>query len=608
MDASDPSNAWSPRTLTVLLGAALVLGFLYWAQVVVIPVALAILFTFLLSPLVSALQRRRLPRVPAVVLVTVLALGAVGGIAWAVTHQIGSLLDAYPKYEQNVASKIASLRARGGGGLIDKMQDVAGRIGDQLDVIDAHDAAPPDPDLARAQPVRIVGAAESPFGMADLWSVATPLLEPLAGLGLVVVLVIFMLIHREDLRDRVIALIGPAQMADTTRALDDAGGRVSRYLLMQLALNVGFGVAVMLGLLAIGVPYAPLWGFFAALLRYIPYLGPWLAAMLPIAMSLLIEPSWSTALLVVALFAVLELTANMILEPLLYGRGIGVSQAALLIAVAFWTWLWGAVGLVLASPLTVCLVVIGRHVPHLRFLDVLLGDRPALSPAHRLYQRLLAEDETEASELLADLCALEGQEHAYDAVVVPMLAQARADARAQRIGPDVHARLARDAHGLVDAHRRLIRPDTLVGAELTSVLAIAARDGMDEVAVAMLGKLVDAGRIDWHAAGSHALASDVVATVREAGVQAVVLVSLPPGGLANARYLCKRLRAHDPALRILVVRPGLFAEDRDAQRRTLADAGATRVATGLAEAVAELNKLAMLDNPPAAPLATLPAA
>lgn len=609
MDAADPSNAWTSRSLTVLLGAALVLGFLSWAQVVVIPVALAILFTFLLAPLVNALQRRRLGRVPAVVLVTLLALGAVASVGWAVTHQIGSLLDAYPRYEQNVASKIASFRERGGGGLIDKMQAVAERIGDQLDVIDARNATPPDPELERAQPVRVVGEADSPLGMADLWSVAAPLLEPLAGLGLVVVLVVFMLIHREDLRDRVIALIGPTRMAGTTRALDDAGGRVSRYLLMQLGVNVGFGVAVMLGLLAIGVPYAPLWGFFAALLRYIPYLGPWLAAMLPIMMSLLIEPSWTTALLVIALFAVLELTTNMAVEPTLYGRGIGVSQAALLIAVAFWTWLWGAVGLVLASPLTVCLVVIGRHVPHLRFLDTLLGDRPALSPAHRFYQRMLAEDETEAAQLLAEVSALEGAEHGYDAVVVPMLAQARIDAREGRIGADLLARVARDTRELVAAHRRVIRPDTLVGADLTAVVAIAARDAPDEAAVAMLGKLVDAGRVDWRVAGSDALASDVVGVVRDSGAAVVVLVSLPPGGLAHARYLCKRLRAHAPDLRILVVRPGLFDEDREAQRMALHEAGANRVAASLAEAVSELNKLAMLQLPatpqrdPAAPVA-----
>ena len=595
VDTSNPP-VWSPRHLTVLLGVALVLGFLYLAQVVVIPVALAILFTFLLAPLVSLLQRWRLGRVPSVVLVTVLALGAVSGLAWAVTHQIGSLLDAYPKYEQNVASKIASMRMRGGGGLIDKMQAVTERIGDQLEVIDVDNAMPPDPELARAQPVRIVAEADSPLGMADLWSVAAPLLEPLAGIGLVVVLVVFMLIHREDLRDRVIALIGTVQMAETTRALDDAGGRVSRYLVMQLAINVGYGVAVALGLWAIGVPYAVLWGFFAALLRYIPYLGPWLAAMLPITMSVLIEPSWSTALLVVGLFGALELVTNMIIEPTVYGRGIGVSQAALLIAVAFWTWLWGAVGLVLASPLTVCLVVLGRHVPHLRFLDTLLGDKPALSPAHRFYQRMLAEDEIEAAGLLADVSALDGQDRGYDDVVVPMLAQSRLDVREGRISPDIHARLVLDTRQLVDAHRRQIRPDAMVGAELTPVLAIASRDSLDEVAVSMLGKLVDPGRIDWQAASSLALASDVVAAVREADVGVVVLMSLPPGGLAHARYLCKRLRTHVPGLHIIVVRPGLYEKDRDAQWDALREAGANRVAATLADAVSELNKAAMLDN------------
>ena len=580
------------ETLPVLVGMALILGFLAWAQQVVVPVALAILFTFLLAPLANWLERRRLPRALASALVTLLALALVVGVFYGVTRQISSLLDEYPKYEQNVTAKITQMRERGRTGLLDKVEIVSERLSRQLASKRVQDMSVGERELARAQPVRVV--EEGAFSLSQLWSVAGPALEPIALSGLVLVLVLFMLINREDLRDRVISLVGVGQLAGTTRALEEAGERVSRYLLLQLMINTGFGIAVAIGLWLIGLPYAPLWGFFAALLRYIPYLGPWLAALLPLMLSVLISKDWSVALMVVALFGALELVTNMLIEPLAYGRGIGVSQAALLVAVAFWTWLWGPVGLVLASPLTVCLVVLGRYVPFLKFLDTLLGDRPALSPSYRLYQRMLAQDEGESAELVDDCAALDGLDGAYDEVLVPMLAHARDDLRGGRLEQATHDRLVSDAKDLVDAHNRMIRPDTLVGAERIEVLGIPSRDELDEVATSMLGKLVDAGRVDWSVSRSSAMASDVVSTVKEQSIRVLVVVAVPPGGTAHVRYLCKRLRAADPLLPILVVRPGLYADDQPRQRRELQDAGATWVATSLREAVSEINKLAML--------------
>ncbi len=581
------------RALPVMVGIALTLGFLSWAKPVVIPVALAILFTFLLTPLSNWLERRHIPRVPASALVTLAALALLVGVFYGVTRQISGLLDEYPKYEQNVTSKITQLRERGRTGLLDKVQVVSDRLSRQLERKRPQDMSSGERELAQAQPVRVV--EDGAFSLSQLWSVAGPVLEPIALAGLVLVLVLFMLLNREDLRDRVISLVGVGQLADTTRALEEAGERVSRYLLLQLMINTGFGVAVAIGLWLIGIPYAPLWGFFAALLRYIPYLGPWLAALLPLLLSLLISREWSVALMVVGLFGVLELITNMLIEPMAYGRGIGVSQAALLVAVAFWTWLWGPVGLVLASPLTVCLVVLGRYVPFLKFLDTLLGDRPALAPSHRLYQRMLAQDEAEAAEMVDDLSALDGLDVVYDDVVVPMLAHARDDLRGGRLDKAVHDRLVDDAGDLIDGHRRMIRPEAMVGAELMPVLGISSRDELDEVALAMLGKLVDIGRVAWTSAGSNSLSSEVVAKVQAHPYKVIVLMALPPGGLAHVRYLCRRLRAEQQALRILVVRPGLYADDTPRQRRELMDAGASQVVTSMKDAVSELNKLALLD-------------
>lgn len=517
--------------LPLLLGAALVLGFLSWAKSVVVPVALAVLFTFLLAPLSAWLERRRLPRVVAVAGVTLLAMGLVVALFYGVTRQIGSLLDEYPKYEENVTAKISQLRARGRTGLLDKVELGTERISQQIGSKRRQDMSADELELARAQPVRVV--EEGAFSLSQLWSVAGPVLEPIALAGLVLVLVPFMLLNREDLRDRVISLVGVGALTETTRALDDAGARVSRYLLMQLMVNAGYGLAVGIGLALIGVPYAALWGFFAALLRYIPYIGPWLAALLPIGLSLLISREWSVAVMVVALFGVLELITNMVVEPLVYGRGLGVSQAALLIAVAFWTWLWGPVGLVLASPLTVCLVVLGRHVPQLAFLDTLLGDRPVLAPSHRLYQRLLAGDEDEASRLLEERVRASDVEQAFDQVLVPMLGQARSDVRAGKLDADTQRRIAEDAAELVALQR--------------AVQADAAQ------------------------AGATASPTDTASGAQD-GIEAT-----------------------HPGVPVVVVRPGLYPEDQSEQRQALLAAGAERVAFPLADADAELNKLAMLD-------------
>jgi predicted PurR-regulated permease PerM len=592
----------SSRTPLLLLGLALVLGFLYWAKPVLIPLALAILLTFLLTPAVGWLQRRHIGRVPAVVLVTFAAMATMFGIAWAVTQQVTSLIDTYPRYERNITAKIASLRDRGRDGVVDKVQALAQRIASELerDPVDEGPATPAEIEIRRAQPVRIIDD-EGPFRLSELWSVAGPLLAPLATLGLVLVLVIFMLINREDLRDRVIALVGQHQLADTTRAFDDAGERISRYLLTQLIINASFGVAVMIGLWLIGVPYSPLWGFFAAVLRYIPYLGPWLAALLPIAMSLLIAADWSSAIMVLVLFGVLELTTNMIIEPWLYGRGIGVSQAALLVAVAFWTWFWGPIGLVLASPLTVCLVVLGRHVVFLRFFDILLGDRPALPPPYRFYQRLLARDLDEAADLAEQQHESTTLVDVYDGMIVPALALARADHRSAKLD-------ALEQKAMIEGSREVIEQLGRAASETRSVdaladapepvrlLAVPARDATDEAGTAMLKELIDPRRFRWIGARSAHMASDVVDLVDSERPGILCIGAIPPGGLAQTRYLCKRLRARHPQLKILVGRWGLKDEGRVKNREQLAAAGADRVAFTLADTLVQLQQLAMLSS------------
>jgi predicted PurR-regulated permease PerM len=257
-------------------------------------------------------------------------------------------------------------------------------------------------------------------------------LNGLALVAIVVVLVVFFLIRRDDLRDRFIRLIGKSQVNVTIQMLEDAGTRVSRYLLMLLFINATYGIAAGIGLYFIGLPNAVLWGILATTLRFIPYLGPWLAAAMPIGLAMAISTGWVPPLLAIGLFVVLELLSNNVMEPWLYGKTTGVSVVAVLVAAVFWTWLWGIVGLLLATPLTVCLLVIGKHVPQLSFLDVLLGNEPVFAPARRVYQRLVAGDQEEAVELVEAACGDQSLVQVYDTMLISALALAETALAARR--------------------------------------------------------------------------------------------------------------------------------------------------------------------------------
>ncbi|MBL8497739.1 AI-2E family transporter [Nitrosomonas sp. JL21] len=590
------------NNVSLLIALALVLGFLYWARVIVIPVALSILLTFLLSPIVTWLQQHGIARVVAVVLASSLALSSIGGALWGVTNQIGSLLDAYPQYEDNILSKLHQINERDRDGLLDKLQVITQRITEQLDnSVETLPVASTEKEKIEIQPVRVIN--DGPFQLSQLWSVFGPMLEPLANAGLIIVLVCFMLLNREDLRDRVISLIGVEQLVHTTRAFEDAGERVSRYLLMQLLINLGYGVTVGLGLWLIGVPYAALWGFFGALLRYIPYLGAWLTAILPITLSLLISPDWSLAIQVIAIFCALELITNMIVEPLLYGRGMGVSQAALLVCVAFWTWLWGPIGLILASPLTVCIVVLGRYVPYLSFLDTLLGDRPALSLGQRFYQRLLADDVDEATGLIEQ--ELEDSEHTLpqvlDDLAVPALVQARIDFRKGTMDIDEQKEFIDNLKNVIEAEDKNSVEKTdeqLELAERKVILAIPARDATDELAVTMLGKSISNDHFDWHEMNSLGLATDTLAQIVQLKTGIVVVASVYPGSLAHTIYLCKRIRARFPEVMIVASRLGI--DDPEMMKNNsdkLQAVGAKIVTHTLEDTLLELDKLYLLDVP-----------
>jgi predicted PurR-regulated permease PerM len=551
---------------------ALVVAGLYWLQAVLIPVALAVLLAFFLSPVVSTLQQRGLGRVPSVLVTALLALSILGGIGWTLTRQLVTLADELPQYRLNIDRRIADLRGASRGGSVEKVQkaveDVVGEI-QKTDTLGA----------TRKTPVAV--ALEPPSILAHL----PTLLQALASAGVVTVLVIFMLLERRELRDRVILLIGYRRMTATTRALDEAGARISRYLLMQSIINGSFGVAVGLGLFLIGVPYAVTWGSLAAALRFIPYLGAFVAVLLPLALSLAVFPGWLQPALVVGLFLVLELITGSVMEPWLYGQSAGVSQVALLIALTFWTWLWGPVGLLMATPLTVCLIVLGKHLPALGFIVVLMGDRPVIEAKARYYQRLLARDQDEAIDIVEAYVNTDGRESVYDTVLLPALYYAKQDRDRGLLSEGDAQFVAQATREILDvlAHDALAPsgrdPGDHPGTDTwVRIVGCPARDEADVLALEMVRHLLDPARYRMEVSRTGMPVAELLAWVHLHQPALLCIGSVAPGGLSQARHLCKRLRSQCPGIEIVVGRWGLH-DEKDADRQHLLAAGADRVET-----------------------------
>lgn len=564
-------HGWSTglRALIVLAAFALVTGCLYLAQAFVLPIAVSVLLAFLLTPVVAALQRWGLGRLLSVLVVVLLVFAVLAGIGVALGTRLNALGHELPRYRTNIREKIADVRWLGRGGAIEKVQETVESAAKEAE------AEQPSPAPKRERPTPVVIERETAGSIWALPAALAPWLAPLGGAALVVVLVPFMLYERQELRNRVIRALGYRSLTVTTRALDEAARRVSRYLLMQTIVNSTFGGLVALGLWLIGVPYALLWGAFAAVLRFIPYVGPWLAALMPIALSLAVFPGWTRPLLVVGLVLVLELFSNMVMETLLYAQSAGVSEVALLVSVAFWTWLWGPVGLLLATPMTVVLVVFAKHVPDLAFVSVLAGDDAPLEPDVAFYQRILAGDQDEAVDIVEEYAKTHPLAELFDAVLVPALARARADRARDALSDDEARHVVQRTGEVLDVLEEAVIPaaaardtgsDTNPAAQ---VLGCPARDEADALALRMLGYLVQPGA-SVRVAPAGTLAGEVLDLVAEQAPGVVVVGALGPGGLTHVRYLVKRLRGRFPDLRLVVGRWGVAGADTPAGAATVA--------------------------------------
>lgn len=599
-DAGRPVGPPPSTEATVLLLIATVAA-LYLGRDVFIPLALAVLLSFALGPPVTRLHRLGMGRVPAVLLVMAALVALLVGFGTLVASQLAHLADGLPTYEANLRAKAQALAgAAPGGNVIGRAADLLRSLGQDIDQVTQPDGAVPGAGgLTQAaggttRPIPVEIRERAPAPLQTLTSLLGPLLAPVATAGVVVVFIVFVLLQREDLRDRLIRLFGTGDVHRSTEAITDAAKRIGRYLLMQLVINVTYGVPVGIGLWLIGVPNALLWGILAAVLRFIPYLGPVLAATLPIALSLAVDPGWTTPLLTVALFVTLELFSNNVMEPWLYGSSTGLSPLAIIVAAVFWTTLWGPVGLLLSTPLTVCLVVLGRHVPQLNFLEVLLGDTAVLTPEVKFYQRLLADDPAEAEDIAEERLEEGSLAEAYEAVVLPALALAEQDrARGALERPRAQAMaeaaltivdgLAEDAAKEEEADEKAAAAAAASGA---AVLCLGGRTGFDTCAAAMLAHLLARRGL---AARPGVLGAGLPAPEELAQADLVCLCYVDPGAARYARRLAHRLRARRAKVPIVALLWQLPAEDATP---ALNLCGADRLARTLSGAVATVVELA----------------
>ncbi|HVQ68623.1 MAG TPA: AI-2E family transporter [Bradyrhizobium sp.] len=595
-----PFKARTPEELVGLLSAvatailtAIVIMVLYFGREIIIPIALAILLSFVLAPLVGLLQRLRIPRGLAVVSVVTIAFALIFAMGSLLASQLTQLAGDLPRYQSTISEKIQSFReTTAGRGTLERASGMLKDLSKELDKPKEAATAPEGSLSQRAttplKPVPVEVRQPDPGALESLQSLISPLLHPLATTGIIVIFVIFILLQREDLRNRLIRLAGSHDLQRTTAALDDAASRLSRLFLIQLLLNGSFGVIIGLGLWLIGVPSAILWGILAAILRFVPYIGAAIAAAFPLALAVAVDPTWTMLLWTVALFVVVEPVVGHVIEPMVYGHSTGLSPVAVVASATFWTALWGPIGLVLATPLTVCLVVLGRHVERLEFLDVMFGDRPALSPPEIFYQRMLAGDPTEASEKAEEFLKERSLSSYYDEVALKGLQLAQIDAERGALDPERLAKI-RDAvsefaNNISDQEDRpLPKAKLTTDAEASSavetvaedapyenlpvlskedlpaewqgehpVLCVAGRSLLDEAAAIMLGQLSSAHGLAARVETADALSTANIFRLETAGVAIVCLVYMDAASPSHMRYSVRRLRRKLPEATIIL--------------------------------------------------------
>ncbi|MGA8433154.1 MAG: AI-2E family transporter [Candidatus Sulfotelmatobacter sp.] len=604
-------------TLNPLLIMAGVVLILYFARAVLIPLALALTLNFLLTPLVMWLQKLRLSRVPAVALATLICIAALSGLSWVVARQLLQVANNLPQYRINIHNKLEALHAAPSNAL-ERATESVQEIGRELSEpetnpgsSEASRAASKDQSAQTPLPVQVI--ASPPGGLQYLRQVAGPFFQPIGTTGMVLIFTVFILIKQEDLRDRFLRLAGVAQLHAMTLALDDAAHRISRYLVMQFLVNACYGICFGVGLFFIGIPNAILWGVIAGVLRIVPYAGALAATAFPLMLALAVFNGWGPPLLVVLLFALLELIAANVVEPWLYGAHTGISSLALLVTTVFWTMLWGWAGLILAVPLTVCVIVLGRYVPRMSFLHVLLGDETALSLEAQFYQRLLALDQDDARTIATTFLKSHPLMSFYDQVLIPALTLAEQDRHKGALNEtresflflsvsEIISELAvyRPEEASAKPRKLISRWISSAQPELPSVQAdpapstvrifcLAANDQADEIASSMLAQLLQRSGHGVLSLPFDSPFEEILTQLTPEPQDVVCISALPPFAFAQASALCQRIRMHLPETKILAGIWG-FAGDLDKAKERFGNTRPDRIVSSLAHAVEQISE------------------
>lgn len=584
------SVADSLATISSVLLTAFVIAALYVGRELLVPLALAALLTFLLAPLVTRLERW-LGRTGSVIFVVLTIFGSTILVGWVLSRQAVDLVGKLPDYKDNIQTKLREVQDSG--------SDIFAKVTRTLKDLEIEEAGKAgsgvpgevdDEDAPAPMPVEVIEGNGDRLKLAQ--SILMPVVGPLGTAALVFLLLVFMLLQREDLRNRMIRLVGEGHMRETTSALDDAGSRISKYLLMQLVINVTYGIPLAIGLYFIGVPNALLWGALAAVLRFLPYVGPWIAAAFPIILSLAASPGWMAPLLTIGLFVTLELISNNVMEPWLYGSSTGVTPLALIVAALVWTSLWGPVGLVLSAPLTVCLVVMGRHIPKLAFLSILLSDDAPLSSSEDLYQRLLRPGDQDEMEVVEAYLQNNTVAALFDNVLIPVSTTAGVDHRSGILEEDQFEGIEQGiADIIVDLEDRL-EADTPGGLAPREsglhIRCVPARTRRDALATTMLGSLLRQCGHTVEIAPAGMPQRGLTEWVIDGNPDVICISCVPPTSPLHARGLCARIHAKAPQARIVIGLWSLAPVPQDLQR-VLHECGAADVVTSLPECVDKLS-------------------
>ena len=605
-------NSTTSSKSSLFIAVTLTIAILYFGRFIFIPLALALVFSFLLTPFVSLLEKAHLGRVPSTLTVLALCIVIAVGVGWEVTAQLLEITGHIGDYKENLEQTIRSLNIPRNTALGQATATMR-ELNKELDAAPGKVAtanpsgAKTNPSTSHPIPVQVTAPPTNL--VQDVHTLIGPVAGPLETAGIVIIFTAFILIKREDLRNRLIRLGGEGRLTVVTQALDDASRRLSRYLLMQFLVNATYGSIFGVGLYFMKLPHALLWGTLAALLRFVPYIGTLIAAAFPVVMALAVFPGWNHALMIVGLFLILELITANLIEPWLYGTHTGISSLAVLVAAVFWSMLWGPVGLILSTPLTVCLMLAGRYVQRLSFLEVLLGDEPVLSAHELLYQRLLAMDQDEARNLMEKELHERSLQSLYEEIVIPALGLAEEDRHSDAVSERTSEFIYQSMRELIDDLGEQARTQSttgeaadvakaLSGSQLAkiNIICVPARDGADELVGTTLSQLLQqAGHgADYIVIGT---VHDMLEQVAQSGCHTVCVSALPPFAVGQARSLCKRIHARFPELAVIVGLWNFAAGAQKAQER-IGSSCSDAVATTLSEALLQVRRLSAASDQP----------